>query len=180
MLRWPSLLVGLALMAVGLAFLGPFLLAGLRYEVVEGRLRGIDEEPLEDRQVRLVFRFAYPVDDPGPGFYNADVEALGVGRCDRSGRPLPPLVLDAAAANHLRARFNDQDGDDEIHRPRYVYYDPEDPYSSARICLEASIWRFELGLMMLITPPLAWLGFAIAAAGARRSVKTVGRRANRS
>ncbi len=183
MSRWPSVVVGLAVMLIGLTLATPFLVASWRYEVVQGRLRGVYQQPVDEHRARLVFHFAYPVRGPVPGLEQADVEAFGSGRCDRSGRPLPPLVLDTAAANALTDGFSLRgQGDDEgkgTVRSHVVYYDPADPFASARICLQTSMWRFELGLMMLITPLLAWLGFAIAAAGRRRSV-TIRRRSNPS
>lgn len=145
-------IVSVLMMLVGLTIVGPSLVAGWSHTMVSGRLvEALPHElPNGDTQVQLVFE--YPVrgvlDKPGSHV------AIGWGRSNAFGQPIDDLTF---APNEPLDEFLRLRTVIEEYRAFHVFFDPDEPFESARIYSGAGLWRFQLGLLLVITPPLLWL-----------------------
>lgn len=154
-LSTPVLLVGGAMMLIGLILVGPSLVVSLRYRPSTAILLEAFPHQLEDGRVRLAVLYEYeirPGDLPG---WEGPASALAYTRGDRFGRPVGDLVLSDAEALGFLARIRDKD---PLRAP--AYYHPDNPLDTviAQYADAGSLALSlpHLGLLLLLTPPLTW------------------------
>jgi hypothetical protein len=152
--RWFERLLGVLLILIGFSMVGPSIMAGANLEVVRGRLVDVYHEPRGD-EAHIALVFEYPVHAIGPD--RGSYLAFGSGRADAFGSPLPDLTVPAADAPALIEQL--VAGIDQTHR---VFYDPADPIASARLHWDAGLWRYQLGLILLLTPIALWASRFVA------------------
>lgn len=144
--------MALVLFAGGLLLVAPNLIALSRAQLTTGRLMDVLPHPVDQQLVELRLLFEFPI---AGSLANPQTVAIGLGRCDAFGNPLPDPQIPAAqwpaaAADYLRA----------IERGAIytVAYQAADPAASARINADShGLWRLTLGAICFLTPLLLWL-----------------------
>lgn len=111
----PLILLGAALMAVGLVIAWPLVRAAVSYRPVRGEILDVIATPTDDGRMRVAIAYEYPLPARGE-------RAIGYRLSDERLHPVDDPVLDAAAADALRALAG---------RPVRVYYDVNQPFDSA-------------------------------------------------
>jgi hypothetical protein len=149
----PTIIVGCLMMLAGLLLAGPTLWSGLHNRLAPGVLLEVFPQPLDDGRVRLAVLYEYEIragDLPG---VEGPARALGYARGDRFGRHQPDLVVSDAEALDFIAKVRGPSPYQTV-----VFYEPGRPLETARARLAPTgpLSLPNLGLLLLITPPLTW------------------------
>lgn len=111
----PLILLGMALMVIGLVIGWPLVRAAVSFRPVRGEILDVIATPAEAGRMRITIAYEYPLPTRGE-------RAIGYTLTDERLHPVADPVVDAAAADALRALAG---------RPVRVYYDVNQPLDSA-------------------------------------------------
>lgn len=135
-------------MGMGLFLAGPIAWTLATHRSTEGQLFAIYPEPVAEDRVRLVMAFDFRLPSTGD---HGEVHAIGYGRADAYGRPLPDPVVSRDDLQGWRDRLLASE-----RRDGRVLYDPEDPIESARFVAGGGFWRYQVGVILLLAPSMVW------------------------
>ncbi|TVR17818.1 MAG: hypothetical protein EA401_00205 [Planctomycetota bacterium] len=150
--RWPSLLVGALMIAIGVALLSPTLIARTHMSMVTGRLMEVLPYASNGSiAVQHIFEFS----PEGKIGERRQVVYLGVGRSDAFGREREDRIY---TPEEWPQALQGYQRDIERGTPFQIFFHPDHPGSTAMLYdSRLGMWRYSLALVLLLTPLLVWI-----------------------